>query len=182
MVSKDTVLTAGHCLYDKKLGGWATSVIATPGRNGSQAPYLPYSWRKLYSVTGWTENQNPEYDYGAVKLSGFPGNYTGWLGYRTTNNSALTNIIGAIPGYPCDKGGSESYTMWTDYGPIETVSSRVFTYKIDTYGCQSGAPLYYDYADTGYTAIAIHTRGSSSKNYGNRVTNDVFNNIKKWSE
>ncbi|ADY20074.1 glutamyl endopeptidase [Bacillus paranthracis] len=35
---------------------------------------------------------------------------------------------------------------------------------------------------TGVTIIATHTVGSSSWNSGNRVTDDVFNNLKKWSE
>ena len=78
------MLTAGHCIYNKEIGGWATNVIVTPGRNGNQAPYLPYSWTKLYSVSGWTDNENSDYDYGTIKLNGSPGDYIGWLGYRTT--------------------------------------------------------------------------------------------------
>ncbi|HCX48008.1 MAG TPA: serine protease, partial [Bacillus sp. (in: Bacteria)] len=54
--------------------------------------------------------------------------------------------------------------------------------RMDTYGCQSGAPVYHDYSRTGVTIIATHTVGSSSWNSGNRVTDDVFNNLKKWSE
>lgn len=34
LISKDTVLTAGHCIYNKEIGRWATNVIATPWRNG----------------------------------------------------------------------------------------------------------------------------------------------------
>ncbi|MBR9663594.1 DUF2606 domain-containing protein [Bacillus cereus] len=42
LISKDTVLTAGHCIYNKEIGRWATNVIATPWRNGGQAPYLSF--------------------------------------------------------------------------------------------------------------------------------------------
>ena len=35
---------------------------------------------------------------------------------------------------------------------------------------------------TGVTIIATHTVGSNSWNSGTRVTDDVFNNLKKWSE
>ncbi len=38
------------------------------------------------------------------------------------------------------------------------------------------------YSRTGVTIIATHTVGSNSWNSGNRVTDDVFNNLKKWSE
>ncbi|WP_141553333.1 trypsin-like serine peptidase [Bacillus cereus] len=182
LISKDTVFTAGHCVYNKKLGGWAKNVIVTPGRNGDQAPYLPYSWTKLYSVSGWTDDGDSEFDYGAIKLNGSPGDYTGWLGYRTTNVESPKGLLAVVPGYPCDKVGNEKYTMWTDYGPIEGTSPRILTYRMDTYGCQSGAPVYHDYSRTGVTIIATHTVGSNSWNSGNRVTDDVFNNLKKWSE
>ncbi|KYZ65153.1 trypsin-like serine peptidase [Bacillus sp. GZT] len=182
LISKDTVFTAGHCVYNKKLGGWAKNVIVTPGRNGNQAPYLPYSWTKLYSVSGWTDDGDSEFDYGAIKLNGSPGDYTGWLGYRTTNVESPKGLLAVVPGYPCDKVGNEKYTMWTDYGPIEGTSPRMLTYRMDTYGCQSGAPVYHDYSRTGVTIIATHTVGSNSWNSGNRVTDDVFNNLKKWSE
>ncbi len=182
LISKDTVFTAGHCVYNKKLGGWAKNVIVTPGRNGNQAPYLPYSWTKLYSVSGWTDDRDSEFDYGAIKLNGSPGDYTGWLGYRTTNVESPKGLLAVVPGYPCDKVGNEKYTMWTDYGPIEGTSPRMLTYRMDTYGCQSGAPVYHEYSRTGVTIIATDTVGSSSLNSGNRVTDDVFNNLKKWSE
>ena len=154
------------------------NVIVTPGRNGNQAPYLPYSWTKLYSVSGWTDDGDSEFDYGAIKLNGSPGDYTGWLGYRTTNVESPKGLLAVVPGYPCDKVGNEKYTMWTDYGPIEGTSPRMLTYRMDTYGCQSGAPVYHDYSRTGVTIIATHTVGSNSWNSGNRVTDDVFNNLK----
>lgn len=103
LISKDTVFTVGHCVYNKKLGGWAKNVIVTPGRNGNQAPYLPYSWTKLYSVSGWTDDGDSEFDYGAIKLNGSPGDYTGWLGYRTTNVESPKGLLAVVPGYPCDK-------------------------------------------------------------------------------
>ena len=53
----------------------------------------------------------------------------------------------------------------------------MLTYKIDTYEGQSGSPVY-QYFDTGIKIIAIHTRGNKNMNLGNRITDDVFNNIK----
>ncbi|HFK1809984.1 TPA: serine protease [Bacillus cereus] len=181
LISKDTVLTAGHCIYNKEIGGWATNVIVTPGCNGGQAPYLPYKGTKLYSVSGWTDNENSNYDYGTIKLNGSPGDYTGWFGYRTTYVESPKGLLAVIPGYPADKIGNERYTMWRDYGPIEDVNPSRLTYKIDTYEGQSGSPVYH-YFDTGIKIIAIHTRGNKNMNFGNRITDNVFNNIKRWSE
>ncbi|PGY15424.1 hypothetical protein COE23_10935 [Bacillus cereus] len=116
-----------------------------------------------------------------MKLNGSPGDYTGWLGYRTTYVDSPKGLLAVIPGYPADKVGNERYTMWRDYGPIEGVNPRILTYRIDTYEGQSGSPVYH-YFDTGVRIMAIHTRGNKNMNSGNRITDDVFNNIKKWSE
>ncbi|MEB2589473.1 serine protease [Bacillus cereus] len=150
LISKDTVLTAGHCIYNKEIGGW-------------------------------TDNENSNYDYGTIKLNGSPGDYTGWFGYRTTYVESPKGLLAVIPGYPADKIGNERYTMWRDYGPIEGVNPSRLTYKIDTYEGQSGSPVYH-YFDTGIKIIAIHTRGNKNMNFGNRITDNVFNNIKRWSE
>ena len=39
LFKSDAIVTAGHCVYDKDLGGWATRVTFYPGRNGSSTPY-----------------------------------------------------------------------------------------------------------------------------------------------
>lgn len=31
-----------------------------------------------------------------------PGDYTGWLGYRTTNVESPKGLLAVVPGYPCD--------------------------------------------------------------------------------
>lgn len=100
--------------------------------------------------------QNTNYDYGAVKLNGSPGNTVGWYGYRTTNSSSPVGLSSSVTGYPCDKVFG---TMWSDTKPIRSAETYKLTYTTDTYGCQSGSPVYRNYSDTGQTAIAIHTNG-----------------------
>lgn len=177
LVNPNTVVTAGHCVYSKD-HGWASSITAAPGRNGSSYPYGTYSGTMFYSVKGWTESKDTNYDYGAIKLNGSPGNTVGWYGYRTTNSSSPVGLSTSVTGYPCDKTFG---TMWSDTKPIRSAETYKLTYTTDTYGCQSGSPVYRNYSDTGQTAIAIHTNGGSSYNLGTRVTNDVFNNIQYWA-
>lgn len=182
MVSKDTVVTAGHCVYSHEDGGWAKEITASPGRNGSSLPYGSFDWKTVHTVNGWKNNKDPNYDYGAIKLSGTPGNNTGWFGYRTTNASSPENLSVNVNGYPCDK---PSGTMWTDSGKVLSVMTRQLGYNADTAGCQSGSPVYRNYSDTGQTAIAIHAYGASGSpltNKGTRITNDVFDNISQWEK
>ncbi|MEC3796105.1 serine protease [Bacillus velezensis] len=176
-VNADTIVTAGHCVYDQK-NGWASKITAAPGRNGSSYPYGSYSGKTFYSVKGWTENGDTNYDYGAIKVNGSPGNTVGWYGYRTTNSSSPAGLSSTVTGYPCDK---VSGSMWSDSKPIRSAETYKLTYTTDTFGCQSGSPVYRNYSDTGQTAIAIHTNGGSSYNLGTRVTNSVFDNIQYWS-
>lgn len=182
MVNEDTVVTAGHCVYSHSDGGWASEITASPGRDGSSLPYESYDWEIVYTVNGWKDNQDPEYDYAAIKLRGTPGNHTGWFGYRTTNVDSPAGLTVNVTGYPCDKPSS---TMWTDSGEVLSVTSRQLGYDADTAGCQSGSPVYRNYSETSQTAIAIHAYGASGSpltNKGTRITSYVFDNISKWKE
>ena len=38
MVGPTTILTAGHCVYDTRMGGWAKAVTARPGLSGAIEP------------------------------------------------------------------------------------------------------------------------------------------------
>lgn len=50
-MSKNRLATAGHCVYESSLGGWATSITVYPGRNGGTAPFGSYSAASWYTVT-----------------------------------------------------------------------------------------------------------------------------------
>ncbi|OTN89051.1 hypothetical protein A5819_001543 [Enterococcus sp. 7E2_DIV0204] len=68
LVSSDTVLTAGHCIYSKEDGGFATTVAVYPGYNGNYAPYGVGYAKKLMTVSGWSDKKSSEHDIGAIKL------------------------------------------------------------------------------------------------------------------
>ncbi len=104
-----TVVTAGHCVYSSSRGGWASSIRAYPGRNGSSTPYGSGVSHRLFSVTGWTSSANHEYDYGAIQLSSTLGNTVGWFGYRWQSSNTFSGAY-RITGYPGDKAYG---TMWT---------------------------------------------------------------------
>jgi len=98
LYGKDIVATAGHCVHDGGFGGsWATNVRVYPGRNGTYSPYGSCSAKRLYSVTGWTEDRDNKYDYGAIKLNCSIGNTTGWFGYWW-QSASLNNLPSTING------------------------------------------------------------------------------------
>ena len=176
MINANTVATAGHCVYDN--GAWSSNVRVYPGRNGSSTPYGSCSASRLYSVTGWTSSRNAEYDYGAIKLSCTVGNSTGWFGYRW-QSASLTGQATYLAGYPCDKPYP---TLWRHDDSVRITDTRRIYYANDTYGCQSGAPVWNHGGSCTNCGIAIHAYGVGSNGYngGTRITESVFNNLTTW--
>jgi glutamyl endopeptidase len=181
MIGPDTVATAGHCLHWG--GAWRTGVTVWPGHNGGSAPFGKCTARALYSVTGWTNNSDPNQDYGAIKLDCAIGNTTGWFGFRT---GAVHNRPSIITGYPADK----PLEMWQSADKVRGATTHQLFYASDTVGGMSGSPVWEDWwrADLslGAYAMGIHGYGPSGTglrgtyNYGTRISPAVFRNLMAW--
>ena len=177
LINANTVATAGHCVYSG--GQWVTNVRVYPGRNGSSSPYGSCGYTRLHTVSGWTQSSSPNYDYGAIKLNCTVGNQTGSFGYRVASSSSLSGQTTKIAGYPGDKA---SGTMWYHADQVRSYSTYRIYYSNDTYGGQSGSPVYNSAGNCSNCAIGIHTNGTggSSYNSGTRITQTVFNNLTTW--
>ena len=178
-----TVVTAGHCVYNTDAGaahGWAKTIKVYPGRTGLSTPYASTSSYKLFSVKGWTDYAYPASDYGAIETVAPLGNNTGWFGYAWQASNTFAGTY-TVRGYAGDKPAA---TMWTMSGAITNANTNRLWYSIDTFGGQSGAPLYNYVTGNGYTSYGVHTYGTSiSPFYGNsatRITQSVFNNLTTW--
>jgi glutamyl endopeptidase len=53
-------------------------------------------------------------------------------------------------------------------------------YDIDTFGGQSGSPIWQETQETGVVAVGIHTTGGVSSNSGTRISSDVMENLVNW--
>lgn len=167
MISKDTVLTAGHCIYSKNDGGWATTVSVYAGRNGNSAPYgVAYSTR-LLTVTGWTNSSDSQHDIGAIKLDRDLGNTVGWFGLTTAMNGPIT-----LSGYH----GDLNNRMGTETGNIARVSDNNVYYYLDSTGGSSGSGVY----NNNQQILAVHAYGSSSNNFGTRINQEKFSIVRSW--
>jgi glutamyl endopeptidase len=180
-VGPNLLVTAGHCVYITSSGvpgrdGWVKRIVVMPGRDGATLPYGSATSSSFWTVVGWAQNTNAEFDYGAIVLDQPLGATTGWFGFGSWSD--LDGVVGNISGYPGDK---PSGTQWYAGRRIDSTSSRKVYYDIDTAGGQSGSGVYR-FWNGGRYGIAVHTYGGATVNSGTRINSAVFNNIKSWKE
>jgi glutamyl endopeptidase len=171
------VATVGHCL-DDTADGRITKAEVIPANNASEKPYGSCAGTTAYSVTGWLDNRNDDYDYGAIKLNCDIGNTVGWMGLSWTSRSLSGKVT--ITGYAGDKKPAD--TMWTASGKIARAAQRLIYYTISTGPGQSGSPVYRS-GCKGYCAISIHANGVAPGvpyNSATRITQAAFDNLLAW--
>ena len=178
LVGPRTVITAGHCVYMHRRGGWARRIEVIPGRNGSTRPYGSCTSSSFHSVKGWTRKKKRSHDYGAIILprSCPYGRRLGYFGYANLSFFSLLRLKVNLSGYPGDKPRG---TQWWHARRIKWVTPRTVVYNIDTAGGQSGSPVWRLRRGKRHV-VGIHTNGSMSGNSATRITKPVFNNIKNW--
>lgn len=122
--------TAGYCVCIKNSGvpgrdGWAKSIHVIPGRDGQNAPFGAATSTVFWSVTGWVDSGDENYDYAAVVIPTDLGQRTGWFGFQAADDTDLKKCMGNLAGYLADKGSS---TVWYDSHLIASTSAaKVFT-------------------------------------------------------
>lgn len=178
LIGPRAVATAGHCVYLHDQGGWAQSIEVIPGADGSAKPFGSVNSVSLRSVSGWVKERQPTFDYGCVILprGAFSGKGIGQFGFASFANGVLLSRNAVVAGYPGDKPFAE---LWGDSKRIKAASARRLIYTTDTFGGQSGAPVYVKRNGTRYV-VGIHNYGSSRANFATRITPAVFHNLKTW--
>lgn len=176
MISKDTLVTAGHCLYDHGKQRWYAGLSFAPGSNGRLRPFGFDSAKQMWTDTSYARYGNPRQDWGIVKLNRSIGNSTGWFGMQWTSGSYNKTWV-AVRGYPGDKPAGQ---MWSMSGSVSLSKSNQLCYFVDTIGGQSESPVFLP---RNGQVIAIHTYGlgygknrqcPSNYNAGTRITKGLY--------
>ncbi|GIL38018.1 DUF4214 domain-containing protein [Roseiterribacter gracilis] len=168
MIGRNTVLTAGHVVYDAAHGGYAKSVFVTPAANGNDiTPYGQAAGTKWVADSSWVAGGGSDFshDTAVISIDRPMGDYTGWYSYASGGAAnAYANATVTTSGYPGDKPNA---TMWTETGVVDrsTATALDFTTALDVYPGQSGSPVF-----VGSTIVAVVSNASDTTNEAIRIS------------
>ena len=178
----DTIITAGHCVYNPVTKVWQTSngqLRAWPGRDDAKTPYGSCTVKSVWTTTEWFQNADRNYDVAAMKLNCTVGNTTGWPGIWYTSASLVGETM-YVRGYPADKPYA---TQWwhAEVATADTTAMRLF-YMTDTYNGQSGSPVYSFVVGNCTCVLGIHATGTTvgPVNGGTRITKEIADQLMYW--
>lgn len=182
-ISNRTLITAGHCVYIKNSGvpnrdGWVKSIQVMPGRNGANLPFGSVTSSRFWTVHGWADSGDENYDYAAIVVPIDVGKTVGTIGFGGYGDGDLNGAVANVTGYPGDKPPG---TLWYDTRAIASVTASKVYYDIDTAGGQSGACVYV-IKDGQRIAVAVHAYGGPVTNSGTRISPPVYDNLNNWKE
>jgi len=179
-IGPSVLATAGHCVFLRDDGGWAASIDVIPGLAGTIEPYGRATATRFASVTGWRDSGSGDFDYGVIFLDD-PGlgSRVGNFAVETETDADLTGALSRISGYPYDL--EEATRQYYHERPLKSVTPTRLKYDIDTFGGQSGSPIWQQTTELGLIAVGIHTTGGVSSNSGTRINQDVLDNLATWT-
>ena len=131
ILGPSAVVTAAHCVYNERRGGYASTVKIIPAKNGAVEPYgsesVSVSADNVVVSTGFINSPGPDNDWAVIELSTDIGNTTGWLGLRwqsnTYNGTSVTNTgytaIGILT------SGSSDNTFNQEYPTAYSTATRI---------------------------------------------------------
>jgi len=176
-ISPRVLLTAGHCVFLHDAGGFAKKIEVIPAWGNNKQPFGKYEATLFKASNGWVNDRNSDYDYGIIILDEDAHPSIGWFAFAAASDEHLNQQIVNVCGYPHDpdKWPNQYYHA----REIDRSSKHKIYYTADSTGGQSGAGLWLTLGETERVIVGIHTTGSSTTNFGTRITEPMFNNFKR---
>lgn len=190
LISKNMILTAAHNVYDMGMGA-AHTITAAPGQaDFGIIPHGQFNVKKVFFPEAYKTDHGVPNDYACLLLDEDVGDEVGYFGMMGPSDNLLRNSILQLSGYPGDKGGMQ---LWHHYSAPSDFNETTLMYKADTYGGNSGGPIYTyeDGQDDGRpTIFGIHTYGAErfvfedqvfpEHNGGRRIDREVMEAVAGW--
>ena len=144
---------------------------------------------RFSTIDRWIEQEDPDFDIGCIHLDKPLVEAVGWFAVGTFPADDLTGFLVNISGYPGDRGkGNEQYHS---VNRVLQVSDRRIFYDVDTFGGQSGAPVWIQESTNSVPiAVGIHAYGirgtpgilGITANSAPRMIPEVFDTVGGWIE
>lgn len=159
LIGRRTLLTAGHCVYSQSdFDGWIGRINVSPGRNGDRFPFGTVRATGFSTLAKWMQTSDPDYDIGCIHLAEPIGERTGWFKIASMTDAELANRLLNVSGYPGDRGNGR--LQFHHKNRVLHPAARRIYYDIDTYGGQSGSPVWIQNSPTAEpVAVGIHAYG-----------------------
>src|SRR5262245_45107852 len=178
-IAPGVLATAGHCVFLQDEGGWAKSIRVIPAKRGVDEPFGTVTADVFASVDGWVKQRQRDFDYGVIFLNDkVVGTKVGNFAVDVLDPPELEGTDAQISGYPADRDRAEF--QFFHARPMLDVTDTRLVYDIDTFGGQSGSPIWQETDARGVVAVRIDTPGGVSSNSGTRITGDIIDNLVKW--
>ncbi len=187
-IGPKTLLTAGHCVFSNSdFGGWIRAIEVSPGRNGTKFPYDTVTATRFSSLDVWRDTSDPDFDIGCIHVDQPLGDKVGYFKVASLSDEQLKDALLNISGYPADRGNGEQ--QYFHANRVLRSSARRVYYDVDTYGGQSGSPVWHQAAPGDEPlAVAVHAYGVGGTasnlgivaNSGPRLIPEVVETIRQW--
>jgi len=147
LISPKHVLTAGHCVYNDTTNQWASKITVYPALDDGQASQWGSATSVgVWSFTGWSTNEDLNWDMGGVILDRPVGALTSWMGYGYTTNCSFFETTPFYNfSYPAESAyGFDGNTMWSMSGTWDDgcVDSNLVEMNKMVYKGMSGSGAY----------------------------------------
>lgn len=178
LIAPRVIITAGHCVFMHSQGGYVREIQCSPGRNGDQKPFGTLNASRVWVLRGWAVHRQRDCDIAAIVLPRpFPASDIGTFGFANFGDQELRSSNLNLAGYPGDKPLG---TLWYHGRTAKSVTATRVVYDIDTFGAQSGSPVWVKRPDGKRYLVAVHTTGSLTGNSGVRINQQIFNVMRTW--
>jgi glutamyl endopeptidase len=177
MAGPRTIVTAGHNLFSHQTGRSPSKVVAIPGRNRNHAPFGFFEAAAIDVHPRWRRGAERAYDLGVIRLKEPVGERVGWFGAAVYDDSEIRELLVNTAGYPGDKLMG---TQWFNAGRVLGADASTLSYGLDTAEGQSGSPIFHFDQQERRIVVAIHAYGLCPKNFGIRITPEIFDVLTSW--
>ena len=142
--------------------------------------YNHYAKAKKISIEySYYNSSNSQHDWAAIVLDRSIGNDFGWYG-KISNWYEYNHDIYSW-GYPGDKPEG---TIWETKGHLLGSDEFEYTYDLQTYGGQSGSPIFMENSSGDTYVCGIHTwhKNDDSASGGTRINSLIFGYLNSFVE